>query len=300
MNIGIIGAGSIGLLYSYYLSKFHHITLYTKRQDQAIAIEKNGVSLHRGEDTLFSKDLNATDTSDYAESFLIVTVKQYQLEEIIMKFNTMEPKTILFIQNGMGHLEHMSQLKQHQVYLGVVEHGSLKISDTSVRHTGIGRTKYARYPSHSEESKDLSHIFLHEDLHFPYVYLENWEEMLKEKLIVNAIVNPLTSLLQVKNGELIKNPLFNQIGYDLYLEVISILEYEYKKETLWLHIQEICASTAENESSMYKDIQQERPTEIDAIVGFLLKNAGDRSVPIIEFLFKAIKGKESQYRREES
>ncbi|MEH7489047.1 2-dehydropantoate 2-reductase N-terminal domain-containing protein, partial [Priestia megaterium] len=45
-TIGIIGGGSLGLLFSAYLSDCYDVTLYTKTKTQAKCINENGITLH--------------------------------------------------------------------------------------------------------------------------------------------------------------------------------------------------------------------------------------------------------------
>ncbi|MFP3340851.1 2-dehydropantoate 2-reductase N-terminal domain-containing protein, partial [Micrococcus sp. SIMBA_131] len=51
---------------------------------------------------------------------------------------------ILFIQNGMGHLSFI-KLLHHNVLVGVVEHGALKIDERTVEHTGDGIIRMSAY-----------------------------------------------------------------------------------------------------------------------------------------------------------
>jgi 2-dehydropantoate 2-reductase len=63
------------------------------------------------------------------------------------------------------------------------------------------------------------------------------------------------------------------------------------------HLQQIidiCKNTSENRSSMLKDIEANRMTEVDAILGYILGEAQrkEMTAPTIETLYYLIKGKE--------
>jgi 2-dehydropantoate 2-reductase len=60
----------------------------------------------------------------------------------------------------------------------------------------------------------------------------------------------------------------------------------------------ICKNTANNRSSMLKDIEAGRLTEIEAILGYLLDEAAKQKkhAPQIETLYYLIKGKEQDER----
>ena len=94
---------------------------------------------------------------------------------------------------------------------------------------------------------------------------ENYEEMLLKKLVVNAVINPLTSILQIKNGELIENPHYFQIVKSLFTEIQECLHLQ-KPEHYFNNIIMVCEQTAKNKSSMLWDLEEKRPTEIEAIL----------------------------------
>jgi 2-dehydropantoate 2-reductase len=290
MDIGIIGAGSLGLLYSYYLCKDHTITLYTNRKHQADQINTNGLLMVKdGIHTTVM--INADSTRNYKEELLIVTVKQYDIASVIVEINNLSPRTILFLQNGMGHLPYLSALLKHHIILGIVEHGAIRLDDHTVQHTGVGKTKIAYYNRDNSQNSLIEQLQLNQQSLFSIEMKDNWRKMLAEKLVVNATINPLTAVLKVRNGVLIENDHFMKLLKVLFNEVIQVLGLS-NEELLWEHVQNICKNTAQNQSSMYKDIQNGRQTEIDSILGYLIQQATNiqKSIPHITFLYHAIKG----------
>jgi 2-dehydropantoate 2-reductase len=290
MDIGIIGAGSLGLLYSYYLCKDHTITLYTNRKHQADQINTNGLLMVKdGIHTTVM--INADSTRNYKEELLIVTVKQYDIASVIVEINNLSPRTILFLQNGMGHLPYLSALLKHHIILGIVEHGAIRLDDHTVQHTGVGVTKIANYNRDNSQNTMIEQLQINQHPLFSIEMKDDWRKMLAEKLVVNATINPLTSVLRVRNGVLIENDHFMELLKALFIEVIQVLGLS-NEELLWEHVQNICKNTAQNQSSMYKDIQNGRQTEIDSILGYLIQQATNiqKSIPHITFLYHAIKG----------
>lgn len=45
VKIGVIGGGSVGLLFAYYFSFGHEVTVIARRKEQAEAIEEKGIRL---------------------------------------------------------------------------------------------------------------------------------------------------------------------------------------------------------------------------------------------------------------
>lgn len=295
MDIGIIGAGSLGLLYSYYLSKSNTITLYTNQKQQSEEINSKGISMVKN--GIHSNiGLFASHSRTYIEPLLIVTVKQYDLNAVISELVNLTPRTILFLQNGMGHLPYLNRLTSHNIVLGIVEHGACRMNKHSVEHTGVGQTKISYYSRKNKEIKVIDHLLAEQNPDFPFDLKEDWKIILSEKLVVNATINPLTAILQVKNGALLDNPHFYTLFKNIYIEIIQVLELTEYEETLWTHILGICKNTAQNESSMFRDIALSKQTEIDAILGYLIENARKKKIdiPLITFLYHAIKGIEAK------
>ncbi|MGG3466565.1 2-dehydropantoate 2-reductase [Neobacillus pocheonensis] len=295
MKVGIIGAGSIGLLFAAYLSKRFDVEIYTRTPEQSFEINKFGICVQKGSERTISV-VKAYPISEWRglEDFTIITVKQYQLKEIIMHNNKLAsmPKNLLFLQNGMGHLKLLDNIRAHNTYVGSIEHGALRENPYTVSHNGEGITNVAVFNGNSQP---LIQFIAFAPKDFPIILKENYYEMLVNKLMINVVINPLTAILRVKNGELVQNHFYFQALKNLFSEASSILKIE-NKEFYFDQILNICRSTAENRSSMLKDIEAGRLTEVDAILGYILEEAKrqKRSAPQIENLFFLIKGKERE------
>ncbi|MBT2654261.1 2-dehydropantoate 2-reductase [Bacillus sp. ISL-18] len=298
MRVGIIGAGSIGLLFAAYLSRVFDVTVYTRSQEQANEINLHGISLLNRMDRTVAV-VKAVPITDWqgSEELTIIAVKQYQLFSFLERLKQIPvmPENLLFLQNGMGHLKLLNDLKGTNVYVGSVEHGALRENLYTVRHNGAGTTNVAVYKGDSEFLQWLTGVV---SKVFPMTYQEEYFAMLEKKLIANAMINPLTAILQVKNGVLVDNPFYYKILQNLFGEITAILNLQDPEE-YWGQVIKICQQTADNRSSMLKDIEANRQTEIDAILGYLLEEACRKGItsPQLETLFYLIKGKESQGER---
>lgn len=293
MKVGIIGAGAIGLLFASYIAPTYNVTIFTRRLDQAELLNKEGLLLIRkGQkfninvraETLQNQSLEQID-------LLIVAVKQYHLHDLFLRFPSInQARTILFIQNGMGHIHHLDKLSNDSIHIGVVEHGSMLLSDHAVEHTGIGRTKISPFKSGSSTFSSIIQTI--ESENFPFVLEEDWSQMLTEKLVINSVINPLTSVYRVTNGELLRNKFFFETMKGLFDEVISV--FPSKNGELWDRVKEVCDKTSNNRSSMLKDLEEGRLTEIDAILGYVLEIGKKKEInlPVTNFLYHSVKGLE--------
>src|SRR5699024_3668933 len=110
----------------------------------------------------------------------------------------------------------------YPIFVGVVEHGALKRSDYQINHTGKGLIKVASYNGDQHMLSCIVDAF--DKKSFPFYMITDWDLMLKEKLIVNAVINPLTALFQVKNGSILKIAHMETLAYLLCKEAASVLE----------------------------------------------------------------------------
>ena len=286
VNIGIIGGGSLGLLLSSYLANNHDVTLYVRRISQLENIQANGITLQLEEEPERNFDVNVELVNHLQHhDVFFITVKQPQIIDVIEQLRAVNPAgTIIFLQNGMGHIEKISTL-QSPVYVGAVEHGASRISDNEVKHLGFGTIKLASFSGEIDDSIQLEKA-LHDDT-FPFEVMHDWEVLLKSKLLINAVINPLTALFNVPNGSIVDNEYITRIAKKLTREAASVLHFS--EEEAWENVKRVARNTSENTSSMRADILQNRETEIEAISGYLLGVVNDpERVPYTMFAYESI------------
>ena len=300
-KVGVIGGGAIGLLLSAYLSKASNdVTVFTRTAEKANAINDHGITLqsYRRISTYKVSAQILTKERFTEQEVVFITVKQYDLQEVIediVSFGEPIP-SLIFLQNGISHIDliEQHQLALSNIYVGSVEHGALKTSANSVIHTGIGKIKIGSYKE--SPLKLISALATNlTEIGFETLIIDDAYNMLLKKLVVNGVINPLTTVFSVKNGQLVENSYFYQLMRTVFDEITTVFPYD---EADWDNIVNICQRTAANRSSMLKDIEEGRRTEIDAITGYILAKAKEKQVhlPVQQFLYHSIKGLELQQR----
>ncbi len=292
MNIAVIGAGAIGMLLSGYLSEtVHQVTLYTRTKEQARELKEKGLFL----DTKELQKINKVKTGHFPDlqltkvDLLIITVKQYDLVEILncLKYKTKNPlPSIMFVQNGMGHLSLLESLCGGSISVGIIEHGALKVSSNHVIHNGNGN--FILGPFRGDESQLVQLSSSLTEVGFTTSVTKNWRTIMENKLIVNACINPLTALFNVNNGKLISNPHLFSLMYSLFEEACVALALE-DKQKLWESVVNIAKITSHNRSSMLRDIESKKHTENDAISGYILERGNKNELPYTRFVYESIK-----------
>src|SRR5699024_3552546 len=240
MKIGIVGAGSIGLLFGFYLSEEHEVTYYLRNKKQIDKINIEGISL-KGNPV--NKKVEAKRITDLVSSdILIIALKQTHIPEFIEQ--------------------------NHFI------HDVIKISP---------------YQSITNESINKMNQLKNSKLNF--ILFDDWKTISYEKLVINGVINPLTAIFNVSNGELIINIHLKKLAKELCQEISIILNLEYERQ--WENVKRICNLTSKNTSSMRADILTNKPTEIEAIIGYLLKQT-HVNYPYLQFVYQGVKAMEKR------
>lgn len=283
MKINVIGGGAIGLLLAAKLGRFHDVRLLTRTRHQSKRIAAEGLRIGQEVIAVTASAFEDLQESTEADAW-IICVKQYDLTEIWDKVKLHARSAVVFLQNGMGHTDMLRKVDvDYPIIVGSVEHGALRMDPRTVEHTGEAVIRLA----------DLSggHAFelvgrLHE-ADFPFIYERDWYKMLGTKLIANAVINPLTAIYRIENGELLERQPFEHIARMLCKEAAETLGFDRKEQ--WENVRRIIQATKANRSSMYKDIQAGAFTEIEAISGYIRKHA-KHDVPYTDFVYHSIHG----------
>lgn len=302
MKISIIGGGAIGLLCAAYLAPKHKVTVYVRTASQRDQLRENGLSISLGdkvEKHHFSVEL--FENWDGSGDLTIITVKQYQLEPVMKQVKKLSDdiRALLFLQNGMGHLQALEELTVEELYVGIVEHGVMKLDGANIRHAGVGSIQIASLPFYGKTRSSKIGERLTETS-IPNFELQMQTDllwMMQKKLVVNCLVNTLTTILEINNGKLIENKHYVRLLMPFMEEITEIFEWSNdQKAVIKQYVWQVIKQTGANKSSMLKDLESGRKTEIDAILGYVLALAAkkDKHAPLSAAFYEMLKGKEQE------
>ncbi|WIF99864.1 MULTISPECIES: 2-dehydropantoate 2-reductase [Pontibacillus] len=294
MKVAIIGAGAVGLLYAIKTQeRGHKVTLYARRQDQIELIRREGIQV--GEEHT-SRTIHIEDVTRLHHFFdlVILATKQTHVDEVVaLMAEKKVTSPVLFLQNGMGHVDLAVNMPNPSA-VGVVEHGVRKTSDRGVLHTGLGLTRIAAVNMERRQA-----LWIKDQLdskEFSYVFEEDWFEVLSNKLIVNAVINPITALFNIRNGEILENPYLLNIAKRLCEEAcMALLKTDGDRQ--FERVTHIMEQTKWNRSSMLADVLHQRETEIEGISGYILEKC-KQDLPYTSFVYEGLKGIGQIRRRE--
>jgi 2-dehydropantoate 2-reductase len=313
MNIAIMGAGSIGLLLAAKLSVVSEkLEIITRTEEQAAAIRREGISIDeesaipadKFEVISYETKLAKRKTS-HDLHFLVLAVKQFAINDELLAFilRYITPHTtIICFQNGMGHIDKLlAHLDKERILLAVTTEGARKSGLFQVTHTGSGITEFGySFQDIGENAENAQKIFadVMKRAGFEVSLSKSMGIKVWSKLIINAVINPLTAILKVRNGELLQTPSSKAIMLALFNEGIAVARANRLDlpDNLWETILQVCKQTADNQSSMLQDIIHRRSTEIDSINGTLLRIAEQYKLvlPVNQAVFHMVKALENK------
>lgn len=281
----ILGAGSIGLLWAAELSKAGHtVTLIRHKQEtypQHIRYNDDLIAL----EVLHNSQVKRIDN-------LLITTKTWQTLDAIAAIQTaLHSNTqIVLLQNGMANQARLSELFPHNpVYAAITTDGALREQAWQIKRTGIGRTIYGALTAKASGLRpDLAC-----DLQLEKS--ESIQMALWQKLAMNCCINPLTAIYNCLNGELLQNAQALEQTQQILIECMLVgekLGFAQALASIEEQVYAVMQSTANNSSSMREDVLNARPTEIDAINGYIVEQ-GQRlgiATPVNLKILNHIKG----------
>ncbi|MNP21666.1 putative 2-dehydropantoate 2-reductase [compost metagenome] len=100
------------------------------------------------------------------------------------------------------------------------------------------------------------------------------------KLLINAVINPLTAIWRIPNGDLLATSKRVDMMKNLFTEGTAVYDACGVRwdHDLWDQIISVCENTAPNTSSMLKDVREGNLTEVQWINGSIVKLAQSRGL----------------------
>jgi len=297
MKISIIGNGAVGnmLAVSCHQQQLDYQVL--TRSEQATELKVTDSNNKQWKMPLVVNPLSALSHSD----LIILPLKAYQIAEFIEQNQSLIhcKQTLVLLHNGMGTIETCQQLlPNNNLIAGTTSYGAFKPDALTLHIKGKGDTHFGWISQQADcQHQAIEHVL--SALLPPSAWHKDIRLALWLKLAINAAINPLTALYGVTNGELRASHFQSQI-IEVCEEVNHVMNYlgfVQEPQALLQKVNKVIEDTADNFSSMNRDVAAKRPTEIDFINGYIVKQAQrcDLPCPVNLNLLKKIKTMETSY-----
>lgn len=286
MNIAVVGPGSMGLLLAARLKGAGaQVHLLDYRPERAAHIHEQGVILEheQGEDT-YAIPTWADPAKLAGMDLAIVCTKAYHTKEVArMLGRHLGPKArALTLQNGAGNVEALVEaLGSERVLGGITSEGATLLGHGKVRHAGHGLTHIGPASGPVDQfTNEVLDLLLAAG--FKASASEGVQDLIWTKLVINVGINPLTAILEVKNGRLLELPAAAQLMADAVDEAITVglaRGIKFLHEDMLATVREVAQATGANVSSMLQDIRAKRRTEVAYINGAVVRAGQEQGVP---------------------
>jgi 2-dehydropantoate 2-reductase len=302
-RVCIIGAGVIGSLYAAHLSRVTDVSVLTRREEHARALNAHGLRVTGRAD--FTAELNATqDAAELPEFDVgIVATKGTQLEDAARSLaGRFAGATIVTVQNGLGAEAIVRAHGAWPLVSGVTFMSGTRHADTHVEYildteTWLGpyeATPYARV-------EEIADVIVRSGLKaraFVDLRPAQWS-----KLIFNATVNTVAALTGLPHDRhFAAEQEFGDLGHLVHAlidegkAVAAAAGIELHDDPWEMNVHATRRGSA-HYPSMLEDVEARRPTEIELITGSLVREAARVGVPVPlhTAMYRMIKAKEDSW-----
>lgn len=284
MKIAVIGSGAMGSLYGGLLAADGaDVTLIDVWGEHVEALRRNGLTMETPEGTIETIPVDATtDPTGLAGIDLaVILVKGTHTRAAVENAaDLLEDASVLTLQNGLGNPEQIATVVDESAVLaGVTGHGSTLVEPGYIRHAGRGQTIIGNYFVESDDrATAIADRF--EEAGIETEVSTDIRRDIWEKVAVNVGINAATALARVPNGKLAEAEAGKRLLKAAVEECVLIAEAEGHeiREDIVEHVRDIAKATGSNESSMYQDIEADRPTEIETINGEVVRRGESRGI----------------------
>jgi 2-dehydropantoate 2-reductase len=303
-NVLIVGAGALGSLFGARLAAAgESITFLQRGEEKVKTINEEGLRLRDGDkETAYQIPTYTKDDLPKEQGFdwVLIMTKAYDTEEAMTDASPWvgEDTMVLTLQNGIGPVDIITQaVGDERVAAGTTSEGALLHSPGIAEHTGRGETIVAS-SSKRKAGRVSELVEVLEHAGFKAQQVDDISPYLWGKALINAVINPITAILGIPNGEILESERAKKIAVEVAKECAEIigamgvkLPYRDPLEKAF----EVARNTASNRSSMLQDVESGRRTEIEYISGAFVNKAQElgREAPINAVLRVLLLSKES-------
>ncbi len=306
MKVTIVGCGALGSLVAFRLiSSGKNVRVFQREGAQLAALKEQGILYKDREGKTERVPCSARSELDGVEpaDLAIVLVKAYQTEAAskALKNHLAEGGVALTLQNGLGNAEILAKvLGVEKVAAGTCTYGAHRLAPGKIAWGGDGVLRFGPWG----REKDLSAVeALFREAGFEVRPEKDPRRSLWEKVILNASANTVSALTRLRNGQM----LASRDAVELMREIVNegvrgarTAGVEFDSQKMWGEVERVLEKTARNKTSMLQDVESQRKTEVDAIVGSLVKQARHEKEKLVrlETVYALIKSLEKGFESE--
>ncbi len=305
MKIGIVGAGAMGSLFGAMLHEGGiEVFLVDINKEHVDAINRNGLTIEEGAQSRVLRIKATTDPEGLGPVDLaIIFVKSYATGAASRTAASLigERGHVLTVQNGMGNAEVIAEhISAERILAGTTSQGATFTGPGRIFHAGRGPTTIGPWTETAPGlamAEQVAAAFTSCGIETQSV--KDIRPVLWKKLLINVGINAITALTGIKNRELLDLDVTRELSktaVEEAMEVAKSIGIALPQDMVQTVFQ-VAEATGENRSSMGQDVDSRRPTEIQAINGFVMREGQRLGVktPVNQTLTALIQTLEHHY-----
>lgn len=294
----ILGTGAMACLFAARLAAAGaSVRMLGSWPDGLKALQTQGVRIVEADGSEYAYKVTATNNPEQCieTHTALVLVKSWQTLWATQQLETClaVDGLALTLQNGLDNYPLLrAGLGSDRAALGATTLGATLVEPGKVRIGGNGGISLGKHDRLERIRGPLI------GAGFQVEVIADMDSLVWGKLVINAAINPLTALLRVPNGELLKKPAARVVMGILAREAAAVaaaqgIQLPYPDPIS--AAEEVARRTASNYSSMLKDILRGGPTEVDAINGAVVRVGRQINVltPVNHILWQTVKSLEN-------
>jgi len=302
-RVCVIGAGSIGSLFAGHLAQLVEVSVLTRREDHAEALNRDGLRVTGRSD--LHAHVTASADPDAIEPFDlgIVATKANGLESAATALEGRFPDALVMTTlNGLGAEAVVREHGEWPIVSAVTFMSGTKHSDTEVEYVLDTATWMGPYEDTPlERVEEVGELVRRSGLEaevFPDLRPAQWS-----KLIFNATVNSVAALTGLRHDHHFADEAepsdLGHLVHDLVDEgksVAAAAGVELYEDPWEMNVHATRRGSA-HYPSMLEDVEAHRATEIDLITGSLVREAERHGVPVPlhTALYRLVKAREESW-----
>ncbi|MFB6285816.1 MAG: ketopantoate reductase family protein [Candidatus Bipolaricaulia bacterium] len=290
MKIAIVGAGAMGSLFGGLLATTDsavwlvdpiatgHIRTVN---DAGLVIESDGDERHVSPHA--TTRIEDVGTADLVVLFVKAPFTDEALRGALPAIEA-DRTWVLSLQNGAGLREVMrNHVDPDRLLRGTTAHGATFLEPGRIRHAGAGPTRVGSVASLADEAPITAILDVFRQANIESERVEDIDQLIWHKLLVNVGINALTALFRVKNGKLLEEPDLRETMRGAVREGVAVAKacgLDFDEALAIERVEGVCQQTAANKSSMRQDVEAGAPTEIAFINGTIVDRGMQRNVAV--------------------
>jgi 2-dehydropantoate 2-reductase len=288
-KVAVLGAGAVGGYFGAMLARAGMDVALIGRPIHVEAIARAGLTVLTASGTWEVRVRASTDVETVRDAdVVLVTVKT---PDTVGAARTLAPwlradARIVSMQNGVDNAARIATIVPHPIFAAVVYVGAYMDGPGRVRHTGRGDLilgvphALAGRGDTPSDVRTIAAMFEAAGVRCPTS--PDIAAALWTKLTLNAAFNAISALANTTYGHMAASTPVRAVMEDAIREVVAVARADdvaLDAEELIAAAWKLAAAMAQQYSSTAQDMQRGKPTEIDALNGYVAQRGAELSVP---------------------